>query len=342
MSFEFWPGWLFYAPIVPLYTILSLRNRNFLFPFYANPGLLNGGLLGESKWDFLRFLDQMDPSTLPSLFLKEIDSIESASGQIENGNLGFPLILKPDIGQRGYGVRIIRSQEALREDLQRRLGTSVIAQPLSRFQREAGIFYYRSPINQKAVLFSITDKEFPSLVADGKTALGDLILRDRRARIIAPVYFTRHRQDLDRVYPIGENIRLSECGNHCQGAIFKNGERLKSDLLLQRIDGIARKIPNFYFGRLDIRYDNEESLKQGLDFEVIEINGAASEATHIWDNETKFVAAYKTLIEQWSILFRIGREAKMLHSDIANVRVWIFLKECLRVARRRDSLSISS
>jgi hypothetical protein len=39
----------------------------------------------------------------------------------------------------------------------------------------------------------------------------------------------------------------------------------------------------FYFGRLDVMYNTVEELEQGINFSIVELNGAASEPTHIYD-----------------------------------------------------------
>lgn len=338
--FEFWPAWLFYLPIVPYYAYKSLRQGSFLLPFYVNPEILNGGLIGESKWDFLRFLDHQDPATLTSLLVGQNLSVTAAIDAV--ADFATPFILKPDVGQRGYGVRIVRSRQEILHYLKSSAGTDVIAQRRSELPREAGILYYRIPGETKGVIFSITDKEFPFLIGDGERAFGSLILADARARILAPVYFARHRAQLDRVFAKGERIVLAECGNHCQGAIFKNGWNLNGPGLARRLDEIAGRIPHFHFGRFDVRYLNAERLQAGLDFEIVEINGAGSEATHIWDSRTRLVEAYRVLFAQWDILFQIGGKIRAQKNVRANIWKWRFLAECLRVLRRRNDLSVSS
>lgn len=343
--FEFWPAWLFYAPVVPIYIYRSLVGRSFVLPFYANPQILNSGLIGESKWDFLKHLDPKDKSTLPSYFLDKSLTVDEIKKIIREKNFDFPFILKPDVGQRGYGVRIIRSENELNEYLYLSKNLSLVLQKLSLFPNEAGIFYYRYPSKSSGHIFSITDKKFPVVIGDGVNRLGDLILNDKRARIIAPVYFERF-DDLDLILPKGQQLMISECGNHCQGAIFENGKNLNSKMLTNQIDALAKKIPDLYFGRFDIRYQDSESLKEGQGFEIVEINGAGSEATHIWDKNTSLVEAYIVLWNQWKILFEIGLEikqqikAKVRHKS--NVHVWLFLKEVYRVVFRKDKISISS
>ncbi len=341
LHFEFWPALLFYLPIVPLYIYLSLKHRSFFMPFYANPHLCNGGLIGESKWDFLHHLDPTAPSTLRALRLDPDLDFLTVREKIDTANFNFPFIIKPDVGQRGFGVRIIRNDFDLTEYLLLS-HFPMILQELSLLPNEAGVFYIRPPHAKQGHLFSITDKKFPTVVGDGQSKLGDLILKDLRARIIASVYFSRLKDTLDTIPESGQIIPLSECGNHCQGAIFENGQDLKSPELLRAIEAIAQKIPDFYFGRFDLRYKSRETLMAGKDFEIVEINGAGSEATHIWDKNTSLWQAYKTLGNQWSTLFQIGHAVRDQNPAATKLHLTAFFKECSKVFFRKETLSTSS
>ncbi|MEZ4815454.1 MAG: hypothetical protein R3A80_09660 [Bdellovibrionota bacterium] len=79
-----------------------------------------------------------------------------------------------------------------------------------------------------------------------------------------------------------------------------------TNALESAINEIAHKVPGFYVGRFDIRFSSEATLKEANEFKVIEINGAAGEATHIYDSKMKLWTAYKILFEQIKILFEIG------------------------------------
>lgn len=341
LDFEFWPAWLFYIPIVPYYIYLSIRYRSFLLPFYASPQLKHGGLIGESKWDILQHLDPQDRTTLKTLKIGTDIDFLTMIDILEKQNMNYPFILKPDVGQRGFGVRIIRNDFDLTEYLLLSQN-DLILQTLSQLPHEAGLFYIRKPSDQKGFIFSVTDKKFPFVIGDGTTALGDLILQDSRARIIASTYFARHQTRLDHIPEKNEIVYLSECGNHCQGALFLNGQHLITDQLEQKIDALAKKIPDFYFGRFDIRYSDASSLSQGKNFEIVEINGSGSEATHIWDANTKLIDAYKTLFQQWSYLFEIGHQMRQRPQGPAKVHLFSFFKECLKVIFRKERLSVSS
>ena len=101
-------------------------------------------------------------------------------------------------------------------------------------------------------------------------------------------------------------MKLVETGNHAQGCIFRDGSHLWSEELERRIDAISRQLDGFFIGRYDIRYASDEELRTGRNFQIIELNGAASEATNIYDSRNSLFAAYRTLFLQWELVFAIG------------------------------------
>lgn len=339
-SFEFWPPWLFYLPIVPRYIFLSLKHRSFFMPFYANPGIRHAGLIGESKWDFYQYLGGSE-FALKTRLLQTDEALEQIKKLIESGEFQFPFILKPDVGQRGFAVRIIHDEAELHDYL-KEAKFDLLIQELSCYSGEAGVFYCRQPDNTKGFIFSVTDKRFPFVVGDGASPLGKLILKDRRARIIAPTYFSRFEGELDHIPQKGEKVLLSTCGNHCQGAIFLNGQWLRTEELLAAIERTAQLIPDFYFGRFDLRYSTVDDLRLGKSIQIVEVNGAGSEATHIWDSQTSLKEAYSVLFEQWGLLFSIGaqvRKNKILKYPF-NLR--LFLYDLFSLSRQNKKLSTSS
>lgn len=341
LIFEFWPAWFAYAPIIPYYLFLSMKHRSLIHPFYANPDIPNAGLIGETKWEIQKYLDPKHPSTLKTLKFKSEASFDDVEKELTSHSITFPLIAKPNVGQRGFAVRIIKDSRDLSHYVQK-ANFEFLIQQKSQFDHEAGIFYVRHPDKPTGELISITDKDFPFVIGDGKTKLGDLILQDPRARIVALLYFARHLEQLDTVIPKNQKYFISECGNHSQGAIFMDGQHLRTEKLLEEIDKIAKGIPNFYFGRFDVRYESQELLKQGLNFEIVEVNGAGADITHIYDEHTKVREAYSVMLYQWRLLFEIGRAARRRHGSNALVDIPVFLKEILRVNVRKHELSVSS
>jgi hypothetical protein len=111
---------------------------------------------------------------------------------------------------------------------------------------------------------------------------------------------------LHRIPARGEKIKLVEVGTHCRGAMFFNGESIRTPALEEKIDEISKSFNGFYFGRYDIRTPSIESIKQGRDFKVVELNGVTSEATHIYDPKNSLRNGYRVLLKQWRMAFEIG------------------------------------
>jgi hypothetical protein len=112
---------------------------------------------------------------------------------------------------------------------------------------------------------------------------------------------------LNDVLPAGAHKELVPYGNHARGAKFFDHSHLADEALTATIDRFSKEIEGFYFGRLDIRFNNWEELKQGINFSVIELNGAGSEPTHIYDPRHSLFFAWKEIVRHWKILWRISR-----------------------------------
>lgn len=313
--FEFWPPVVFYFPVGIYYAWLALRYRSFTLPTAANPTIYSGGLIRESKSQILSLVpDEHRRWIAPFVYFEKPAShsppellTEEATIAIERAGISFPFVAKPDAGQRGAGVQRIYSKEQLQTYLEQfPAGSGIMFQELADLPHEAGVMYFRYPGEAEGRIISITLKEFPRVVGDGRRTLRDLILADPRARIVPHVYLRRHAARLDEVIPAGEPFPLVFAGNHAQGAVFKDGTHLATPALLRRLHEIAVSMPEFYFGRFDIRYTNTDAFFRGEDLRIIEINGAGAEATHIWDAKTTLLTAYRTLFRQFRILFEIG------------------------------------
>jgi hypothetical protein len=219
--------------------------------------------------------------------------------------MDFPFILKPDLGQRGVGVKLIRSREEA-ETYLRHTSAALVVQRYAPGPLEAGIFYYRFPHESRGHIFAITEKLFPVIMGDGTSTINELVWRDPRARFMADKYLQRFGTRQNEVPAAGTELKLVEAGNHAQGCVFRDGMHLCTPALTERIDEISKKLNEFFIGRYDIRYANQEDLRAGMNFQIIELNGAASEATSIYDARNSIFAAYRTLFRQWDLVFAIG------------------------------------
>ncbi|WP_428375214.1 D-alanine--D-alanine ligase [Lichenicoccus sp.] len=311
--FEYWPGWLFYTPVVAWWIMLGLRHGDFSLPSAANPGISTGGLCGESKTSIL---DQAGPHAAAwiapyALFRTGVDDGARALQLLQAAGLDFPLVVKPDIGCNGTGVRLLEDRSRLEATLAA-FGRDVdlVLQELIAYEGEAGIFYVRRPGGAPGSITSLTHKQAPILVGDGRSSLRNLVMADSRTRLVPHLYLPRLRDRLHEVPQAGVPVRLVFAGNHCKGSIFSNGASDITAALTGTIERIMADVPNFHFGRIDVRYRSLAALRRGEDFRIIEINGVGSEATHIWDASTSLREAYRVQFAHYREAFEIGAQMR--------------------------------
>jgi hypothetical protein len=114
------------------------------------------------------------------------------------------------------------------------------------------------------------------------------------------------REALERIPECGELVQLSLIGNQRAGGLYRDGRGHITPALLDRIDGIARAMPEFHYGRFDLRFESIEALMRGEDFQIVEINGIGGEAIDVWDARLSIPQVYRRLYAQQKLLFEIG------------------------------------
>jgi membrane protein DedA with SNARE-associated domain len=333
LRWEFWSISWVYVPLLPYFIWLILRNRSLRAPLYVNPGIQFSGIIGESKDEILRGLAASPGFVARSKLL----SAEASPGQrlaalkswMASEGLNFPLILKPDVGQRGSGVGHIASEQEARSFLEAS-PIALLAQEHCPGPYEFGIFYSRHPLAEKGTVWGITGKEFPKVVGDGKTNLQTLILTHPQGLGRMHIFLNRFRDQLSRVLEYGEWLSLVQTGNHCQGTIFLDKTYLLTTELEARIDEISRSFAGFHLGRFDVRATDLEGFRRGEAFKIIELNGATGEPAHMYDPRHSLLFAYRLLMRQWSFIWQVGAW-NMRHSPAKKP---IGIGELLREMRR--------
>jgi len=300
-----WEYWSFGAVYIPIYIVwigLCIRARSFFFFAASNPSIRNGGFLNESKKDIAPLIPACrHPKTF--FFSMPADPYEVLR-QLQTAGMALPLIGKPDLGSRGRGIKKLCTWDDVKEYAK----TATIDFHIQEFislPNEVGIFYYRLPGEARGHISGIVRKEFLSVTGDGKSTVGGLMQQDKRA--ILQYEILKKTIDMEEVPAPGEVRVLVPYGNHARGAKFLDDSHRVDRSLTHVIDELCRQIPEFHFGRLDIRYKDWDELRQGRNFYVIEVNGAGSEPTHIYDPVHSIFFAWKEIIRHWVILWRISR-----------------------------------
>lgn len=308
--FELMPAWRFYLPVFAHIAALNIRY-GFLALTAANPAIPTGGLVGESKSEILDLVSGAARQVLaPYITVTRADGpppLDTIAGELERARLSFPLVAKPDMSCRGAGIRRVRSERDVAAYWNSfPAGAKFLLQALVPHEPEAGVFYLRDPETDEPQIFSLTLKYTPKVIGNGRDTLRTLIENDPRARAAKDIYLAKPDTDFARVPEADETVPIAFAGNHCRGAVFRDGREFVTPAMLAAFDQIARSMPDFHFGRFDVRFESLAALKAGEGFTVIEINGVGSEAIHVWDNRYTLRAARDDLRDQFTLAYRYG------------------------------------
>ena len=303
-NWEYWSFGTVYVLLYPIWIFLCLRARSFFFFAASNPSIENGGFLNESKKDIYAIMPpHLSPKTA---FFSLPANADIVIEQLKMQGLQFPLIGKPDIGGRGRGVKALKDEADVKAYVQNAFLDFHI-QEFVAFKNEVGIFYCRLPDQSKGTITGIVKKEFLSVTGNGKNTMKELLIREKRAILQLDSLERMYGKSLKAVLADGETKTLVPYGNHARGAKFLDVSHLIDEDLIEAMDIVCKQVKDFYFGRLDIRYNTWEELKKGINFSVIEVNGAGSEPTHIYDPNHSLFFAWKEIVRHWIILWRISK-----------------------------------
>ncbi|MBY8961312.1 D-alanine--D-alanine ligase [Flavobacterium sp. D11R37] len=302
---EYWPFWALYFPVFFIWAWYSLKARNLFFFNAANPAMRNGGFIMDSK---MQIYNQMPAGCYPNTVLIPANAVFSEVKQLLSlEKIVYPVIAKPDMGLRGSAVKKA-DNEAVLEAYHQKARFDYLVQEFIPYPNEAGIFFVRFPGEDRGRITGIVAKELLTVTGDGASTIMQLIKKDPRFEMQLNTLMKEMGWRLNQIPQTGEKVNLVPLGNHCRGAKFTDASHLISDKLNDVINAIALQMPDFYFGRFDVMFNSWQELEGGINFSVVEVNGAASEPTHIYDPEHSIFFAWKELIRHIGYMFEISSQ----------------------------------
>ena len=314
------PNSILYIPIGLRWFFLAIRYHSLTLPTVSNPMIETGGFMGESKGDVMNQVGTEQREWVAEFVTLHRDGMDAetdvqrAVSLMNEKGLSFPIVAKPDIGWNGYGVRLVEDNvHLLKYITDFPSGEKILLQRPVHHDGEAGVFYVRMPGEETGRIYSITLRYFPFVIGNGTSTLRELIQNDPRTKLRADFYLgekSNHlgfgKEDLEHIPNEGELIRLAFIGSLRVGGLYRDASHLATPELTQRFDAIARSMPEFYYGRFDIRFESTDLLKEGKGFNIIEINGAGAEAIQAWDPDVPLFKLYSEFFKAQSLLFKVA------------------------------------
>lgn len=308
---------VFNVPVIFIWLWNAIRCRDLFFFTSTNPGIPTGGFFGESKSDILQKIP--DEYKAKSILWKAPVSEDDVVRLFAESGLSFPIIAKPEIGERGWLIAKIYSIEELKEHI-RIHQIDLILQPFITAHIEVSIMVYRYPDGTKSDVSSICLKEFLHVIGDGSSTMEELILARDRAVLQYEKLAAKYGHRFDEILRSGEYLLLEPIGNHCRGTKFINANAQIDDAIREVMTGILNTMTGVYYGRFDMKIDSWESLREGRGISIMEFNGTSSDPAHIYDPAYRLLRAYRDIAYHWGIMGRIARQNRS--AGIKSIGVW--------------------
>lgn len=326
-DWEQWPFKVLYAPLVPIWLYYIIRSRAIWFFTPSNPKLTFGGMEGEPKKEMHDLLpEKYRPVYFNVAPGQPVDAVLQTINQMD---IGFPLIVKPEVGCQGILMRKLETADDLRFYHQQ-MKVEYIVQKFVTFPMEVSLFYYRYPWKEKGNITGFLQKIPLKVQGDGLHTLEELILRDNKSKKRVEELRKKHGALFQKVLAPGEEFKLSDAANHNRGARFVDLSREIDNTLVSLLDEISLSVNDFFYGRYDILCNSVEDLKRGENFVILEYNGCGAEPNHFYDTGYSLRRAYLEIIMHWKKLFSISR-----YNHKSGITYWPFIKG-LRFLKETD------
>ncbi len=309
LHYEYWPMWAFYLPLLPVVFLFGLFKRHFFFFTNVNPGIDSfGGFFFDSKDVIDR---KISASYRPkSILLEPFESETKLDTFLKALDLIYPIIIKPDAGERGKGVVKIYTKLELKTHLAE-IKSNYLVQEYVTHLLEYGVFVSYIPNEEKYKVISLTEKRFFKVVGDGKSTINELIKLQPRGLVFYKQIKERSIYAMDYVPLLGEICVIHTMGNHCNGTEFINRNHQISEALEASMNKLMVGMSGIFYGRFDIKVASLEDLNNLIDIKILEFNGITAEPIHVYDNSFGYLKSLLSFLSSWKYLYKISNYNKL-------------------------------
>lgn len=297
-TWEYWPWWIVYAPVYLYYLFNVCRLGKWFYFSTVNLSMHNGGFFGNTKSEMYGLLP---PDSYPKFIL--LDGRQSFNINTVQDHLNFPMIAKPEIGERGFGVKKLFTIEDL-QSYHAQSPYPYLLQDYSNYANELSVFCIKDIPTQQFHVTSIVGKKLLSIIGDGQHTILELIHKNERAFLQIDRLHAKWQNMYSKVLSANEELFLIDNANHSKGASFFaiHNKRAEIETLFK---SISMQIEGFNYGRFDVKYDSIDGLLQGR-YSIIELNGVGAEPIDMYIPKIPLFKGWAILINHWKKMYAIA------------------------------------
>jgi hypothetical protein len=284
----------------------ALRARRLFFFSAVNPAIETGGMWGESKFNILKRI----PNSYipPTIFVKKGTDFQLIIHRMrEVGLTDWPIIAKPDVGERGLLVTKIKDEAQLMEYASTN-PIDFLLQGFVDMPLELAVLCHRLPDSDKVYVTSICVKETLKVKGDGHSTIRQLMECNVRASLQIERFEQENPALMRQVLPEGQSLELEPIGNHCRGTMFLNGNHYIDPTLTQAFEVVLSQMDGIHYGRFDLKCQSIEHLRNTGEFKAVEFNGIGGEPAHIYDPRYPLWKKYRDVYRHWKIIHQIYKK----------------------------------
>lgn len=298
----YWVSKLFYYQSIVYGFIYSFRFLSPTFFSATNPALEYGGMFDDKKSDVYRLVPEF---FLPRMVL--LTHVQDAISEIGKAGLSYPMIIKPDIGFKGFMVTKVDNENQLKSILPKYGNISILIQEFIDLEREFSILIYRYPKSGRIGVSSFIEKTFPTVTGDGQRTFEELIDNEENPFLKKDWIKKKYAIDLNVVLDKDEVRRIDDIGNYSRGAGFHSMNHLINESLELWACRFMTLIKGIDFCRVDLKSDSVEDLLSDK-YLIVEVNGIKSEPLHTYDSRFSYFEIMKDVHTHWMIVKDIVKE----------------------------------
>jgi hypothetical protein len=262
-----------------------------------------GGFFGEKKDEILALIPEA--YKVRGVHVTTHLDEDSVKQLIAYNNFKFPVVLKPNVGERGKDVKIVR--DLIGMVAYAAIHNDYLVQEYVDYPLELGVLYSKLPNATKGEVSSISEKEFLTVVGDGKRTVEQLLNDTPRNSIYDKLVKDEFPKRLNNIPSLDEKYVVHRIGNHIKGTRFIDANSYITDKLNNTFTILGDAVDGVFYGRYDLKVPSYEDLIAGKNIKIFELNGVSSEPGHIYDQANVF-KAYYGLAEHWLRLIEVSHQ----------------------------------
>lgn len=299
-NYEYWPMWAFYLPLSFYFIFQALKHGKLFFFTNVNRNLDEyGGLFFDSK----AIIDNKIPQAYRPL------SVLCDKDRFHKDlicNFKFPMILKPDQGERGKGVKKVLNEEELNLAIDS-FSEPFLIQEYVDYKMEFGVFVALNPVNLKYEIMSLARKHYFEIEGNGFETIRDLVKKSERGIVFSKELESNSNLDFNMILESGERRIVHTHGNHCKGTRFENINNQITNGMNRTFNNFLKGLDGFEYGRFDLKCESISDLETFEHIKIIEFNGLAAEPIVIYDSSVGYFNSLGIFIKHWKRLINISK-----------------------------------